>query len=347
MKLVGTFTTPVFVASPPGDATRLFVVEQAGRIRVLKNDQPMSRAFLDIRGKIDNSGERGLLSIAFHPQYATNGRFYVYLNNKHGDIRIVRYNVSSDPDVADESSADTVIAIAHPTYDNHNGGQLAFGPDGKLWAATGDGGGGGDPNGNAQNKSSLLGKLLRLDIEVGTGHGTPSDNPFGSEIWAYGLRNPWRFAFDAATGDLYIADVGQGKWEEVDIATRGSGLGRGANYGWNVMEGAHCYSPETGCDQSGTVLPNLEYDHSGGACTIIGGYVYHGANVQALQGQYLYADYCAGWVKSFRFAGGVTDQRDWPDLSPGQGVTSFGEDGNGELYIMTEAGKLFRIVQSP
>ena len=254
--------------------------------------------------------------------------------------------MSSNADVADESSADTVIAIPHPTYDNHNGGQLEFGPDGKLWAATGDGGSG-DPNHNAQDTTVLLGKLLRLDVDVATGHAVPSDNPFRSEIWAYGLRNPWRFSFDRQTGDLYIADVGQEKWEEVDIATTALQRGRGANYGWNVLEGTHCYSPATGCDATGKTLPLLEYDHSNGSCTVIGGYVYRGTRIPTLQGAYLYADYCAGWVKSFRFSGGVTDQRDWPALSPGQGVTSFGEDGRGELYTMTQAGALYRIVPGP
>ena len=322
------------------------MIEQAGRVRILKNDALVAAPFLDLRGKIASDGERGLLSIAFHPQYASNGRFYAYLNNKHGDIRIVRYNVSANPDVADESSADTVIAIPHPTYDNHNGGQLQFGPDGKLYASTGDGGSGGDPNGNGQNLHVLLGKLLRLDVDVGTGYAVPSDNPFGSEIWSYGLRNPWRFSFDRQTGDLYIGDVGQAKWEEVDVATRAQ-LGRGANYGWNVLEGTHCYSPSTGCDPSGKTPPVLEYDHSNRACTVIGGYVYRGTRITALQGQYLYADYCSGFVKSFRFAGGVTDQHEWAQLSPGEGVTSFGEDAQGELYIMTQPGALYRIVPSP
>jgi glucose/arabinose dehydrogenase len=322
------------------------VVEQAGRVRILKGDALLGTPFLDIRGKIAADGERGLLSIAFHPQYASNGRFYVYLNNKHGDIRIVRYTVSGNADVADESSADTVIGIAHPTYDNHNGGQLQFGPDGKLYASTGDGGGGGDPNGNGQNKDALLGKLLRLDVDVASGHAVPADNPFGSPVWAYGLRNPWRFSFDRQTGDLYIADVGQARWEEVDIAS--SGTGKGANYGWNVMEGSHCYGAGS-CNQSGKTLPQLEYDHSSGACTIIGGYVYRGTRVTALAEHYLYADYCSGVVKSFRFVGGaVTDRRDWTtQLSPGQWITSFGEDARGELYLMTQGGALYRIIPTP
>jgi len=327
---------------------RVFVVEQAGRVRILKGDALVAAPFLDVRSKIRSDGERGLLSIAFHPHYADNGRFYAYLTNKNGDLRIVRYVVSGNPDVADESTADTVIAIPHPTYDNHNGGQLQFGPDGKLYAATGDGGSGGDPNDNAQNKGVLLGKLLRLDVAAGTGYTVPPDNPFGSEIWAYGLRNPWRFSFDRQTGDLYIADVGQAKWEEVDVVTAGVQLGRGGNYGWNVLEGTHCYSPASGCDGTGKIPPVLEYDHSNGACTVIGGYVYRGTRVTALQGQYLYADYCSGFVKSFRLTmSGITDQHDWPALSPGGGITSFGEDARGELYIMQQTGQLYRIVQHP
>ena len=349
LQSLGTFASPVFVASPPADSVRLFVIEKAGRVLVLKNDVALATAFLDIRAAVDGTGERGLLSLAFHPQYASNGRFYVYFTNKSGDIRIVRYTVSTDADVADGASGDTVIAIPHPTYSNHNGGQLQFGPDGKLYAATGDGGGGGDPNDNAENIAVLLGKLLRFDVDVASGHAIPSDNPFGSAVWAYGLRNPWRFSFDRQTGDLYIGDVGQGKWEEVNVQTASGGLGKGANYGWDVMEGMHCYEPMTGCDQSGKILPVLEYDHASNACTVIGGYVYRSARVPALAGQYLYADYCAGFVKGFRFVGGmVTDQRDWTtELSPGQFIQSFGEDARGDVYVMTQAGGLYRIVPKP
>ena len=349
MQSLGTFTAPVFVTSPPGDQERLFVVEQAGRVRILKNDIPLATPFLDLRTKITAGGERGLLSIAFHPQYAINGVFYVYFTDRNGNIRIVRYSVSGNPDVANEASADTVIGIAHPVYANHNGGQLQFGPDGLLYAGTGDGGGGGDPDENAQNPSSLLGKLLRLDVNVASGHAVPSDNPFGSEVWGYGLRNPWRFSFDRQTGDLYIGDVGQNLWEEVDVSLASTGLGKGVNYGWDVMEGTHCYEPASGCDQSAKLLPVVEYSHAGGACTVVGGYVYRGTRVPALAGHYLYADYCSGIVKSFRFVGGaVTDGRDWTaDLSPGTGITSFGEDADGDVYIMTESGGLYRIVPKP
>jgi glucose/arabinose dehydrogenase len=217
-----------------------------------------------------------------------------------------------------------------------------------LYAATGDGGGGGDPDENAQNTTVLLGKLLRLDVDVANGHAVPSGNPFGSEVWAYGLRNPWRFSFDRQTGDLYIGDVGQNALEEVDVAPASSGSGKGVNYGWDVMEGTHCYEPATGCDPTGKALPVIEYSHAGGACTVIGGYVYRGTRVAALAEHYLYADYCSGIVKSFRFVGGAaTDQRDWTtDLSPGTGITSFGEDADGDVYIMTGSA-LYRIVPKP
>ena len=247
LQLVDNFDNPVYLTSPPGDSARLFVVEQPGRIVVRRNDTTLARAFLDIRGRITYGGEQGLLSVAFDPDFATNHRFFVYFV-RNGDLRIVRYSAAaSDPDSADEATADTILKIAHPGQSNHNGGQLQFGPDGKLWIGTGDGGGGGDPAGNGQNKHALLGKLLRLDVSGASGYTIPADNPFATdtsgapEIWSYGLRNPWRFSFDRQTGDLYIADVGQNQWEEVDVAVTAVQRGRGANYGWNIMEGTHCY----------------------------------------------------------------------------------------------------------
>jgi glucose/arabinose dehydrogenase len=280
---------------------------------------------------------------------------YVYFTNVNGDIRIVRYNVSSsDPNVADEATADTVIGVAHPGQSNHNGGQLAFGPDGKLYAGTGDGGGGGDIPNNAQNKHVLLGKLLRLDVNGTSGYVIPADNPFATdtsgapEIWAYGLRNPWRFSFDRLSGDLYIGDVGQNAWEEVDVATATSGRGKGLNFGWRVMEGLHCYNPATGCSAAGLTLPVLEYGHGAG-CSVTGGYVYTGSRVSALSGLYLYSDYCTGFVKSFRLLGGTaSEETDWTNrLSPGGSVSSFGEDARADVYIMTLGGSLYRIVAAP
>ncbi|MEO8164241.1 MAG: PQQ-dependent sugar dehydrogenase, partial [Betaproteobacteria bacterium] len=237
------------------------------------------------------------------------------------------------------------------------GGMIAFGPDGMLYIGFGDGGGGGDPDRRAQNPNDLLGKLLRIDVSQGTpapqpAYGIPATNPFvgqsGSraEIWSLGLRNPWRYSFDRQTADLYIADVGQGNWEEVDIAASASGMGRGVNFGWNVMEGNHCYPAGTACNGSALTAPTLEYDHETGACSITGGYVYRGTAIPALRGTYFYADFCAGFVRSFRLVkGSPTELFDWTSLRPGAGITSFGEDGAGELYLMTSDGQLQRIVQ--
>jgi hypothetical protein len=348
--VTSALSSPVFVTAPPGDMLRLFVVEQGGRVRVLR-DTLLTTPFLDLRGKINTGGEEGLLSLAFHPGYATNGRLYVYFTNRDGDIRIVRYTVSTgDPNVADSLSGDTVLAVPHPGESNHNGGLVLFGPDGKLYAGLGDGGGGGDPDGNGQDKQALLGKILRLDVDAGTPYAIPTDNPFATdpnargEIWAFGLRNPWRFSFDRQTGDLYIADVGQNEWEEVDVAAAPA-AGRGVNYGWNVMEGAHCFAS---CDTTGLARPVLEYSHGDG-CSITGGYVYRGTRVPALAGHYLYSDYCTHFVRSFRYVGGqATDRRDrTTQLDPGGSVTSFGEDGRGELYVVVHGGRLYRVVEAP
>ena len=346
-------SAPVFATSPPGDTLRLFVVQQGGLVRVLRRDTLLTTPFLDLRGKIDAGGEEGLLGLAFHPQYAANGRFYVYFTDTNSNIRIVRYLVSADSNVADSLSADTVLAVAHPGQTNHNGGQLTFGPDGMLYAGLGDGGGGGDPNGNGQDRHALLGKLLRLDVNGASGYTIPGNNPFvgdtsaAPEIWALGLRNPWRFSFDRQGGNLYIGDVGQGAWEEVDVQPAASA--GGVNYGWNVMEGRHCYPPGTNtCTQTGLTLPVVEYDHPTG-CSITGGYVYRGTRVPLLSGQYLYSDYCTHFVRSFVYSGGVAAQpRDWSDyLDPGSNVSSFAQDQRGELYILTLGGSLYRIVATP
>ena len=347
LAVVDTFVSPIFLTAPPGDTTRLFIVEQAGRIVIVRNDTTLARPFFDIRGEIDAGGEEGLLSLAFHPQYASNGRFYVYFTDASSNIRVVRYNVSSDPDSAVESTADTVLKVAHPGQTNHNGGQLQFGPDSMLWIATGDGGGSGDPNGNGQNKHALLGKLLRLDVSGASGYAIPGDNPFASdtsarpEIWAYGLRNPWRFSFDRQTGDLYIGDVGQNVWEEVDVAPAPQ-RGKGANYGWDIMEGAHCF-PSGPCTNPG-VLPFVEYQHAGGACSVSGGYVYRGSALPAIVGHYFYADYCTGDVTSVVYPN--TAKVDWPQLSGGN-VSSFGQDAKGELYVVRLGGPVYRIVPAP
>ena len=350
--LLGTFANPVYITTPSGDSARLFVVEQGGTIRVLHHDTTRARPFLNITSSVLSGGERGLLSMAFHPQYATNGRFYVYYTNRNGDIRIVRFNVSSDPDSADPATADTVLKIPHPVNNNHNGGQLQFGPDGMLWAGTGDGGGGGDPDGNGQDKHALLGKLLRVDVNGASGYAIPADNPgatdtsFAPQVWAYGLRNPWRFSFDRQTGDLYIGDVGQNLWEEIDVAPTTTQRGRGANYGWNIMEGNHCYNASS-CNTSGLTLPVTEYIHSpaSGTCSVTGGYVYRGSALPVLAGSYFYGDYCNGSILSIRYPGSTP--ADWtPLLSTGSGLSSFGEDGRGELYLVSLTGPVYRIVPS-
>lgn len=338
------FQSPVYLTSPPGDQ-RLFVVEQSGRIRIVKDGRTLPEPFLDIAERVRSGGEQGLLSLAFHPEYGTNGQFFVNFTDRQGDTRVERFRVSSNGDVADPSSSKLVVGIDQP-YSNHNGGLVMFGPDGMLYIGMGDGGSGGDPNRNGQNRNSLLGKILRLDVTRGDPYSIPRDNPFAGgsngrpEIWAIGMRNPWRFAFDRSGGLFYIADVGQNQYEEIDVepATRA-----GLNYGWNVMEGDHCYRSDS-CDRSSFVLPKVTFDHSGGACSVTGGFVYRGRAIPAIAGQYFYSDYCAGWVKSFRMSNGaVTDRRTWdvPDLGH---VVSFGEDSAGELYVLSESGRVMKIV---
>jgi glucose/arabinose dehydrogenase len=352
---------PLFVTAPPGDNTRLFVVEKGGVIKivVLATEQVLSTPFISIT--VNAAGEGGLLGLAFHPNYSLNGFFYVYIINAAGDTEIRRYTRSStDPNVADPASVQLVLSVDQPAgLTNHKAGWLGFGLDGFLYAALGDGGGGGDPGENAENLNSLLGKMLRLDINAPDAfpsdplknYAIPGTNPFAGpipgfdEIWSYGLRNPFRNSFDRLTGDFYIADVGQGRQEEVNVSTFASGAGAGINFGWDIMEGSLCFEPMMNCSTSDLALPILEYDHSQG-CSITGGYVYRGLAIPALQGTYFYGDFCQGFVRSFRFVNGVaTEQADWVTLRPGGNITSFGEDAAGELYIVTSAGGLFRIVQ--
>ena len=348
--VTAVLSSPVFLTAPTGDVGRLFIIEQGGLIRILNSldGTPRATPFLDVAGLIVTGGEQGLLGMAFDPNYAGNGRFYIYYTNTAGDIVIARYGVSTNPDIANAGAQAILKTIAHPTNQNHNGGMLAFGPDGCLYAGIGDGGGSGDPNGNAQNTNSLLGKILRLDPETGSACGT--DNPFANgtggapEVWSFGLRNPWRFSFDRSTGVLYIGDVGQDQREEVD-AVVGPNAGQGVNFGWNIMEGFACFNPPSGCNSSGLTPPILDYSHDAGACSVTGGYVYRGTLNPAVNGSYFYADYCAGFVRSFQLQGGrPSSQNTWPLLSPGGQITSFGEDARGELYILTQTGGLSRIV---
>jgi glucose/arabinose dehydrogenase len=341
-------TSPVHLSAPPGDA-RLFVVEQPGRIRIVKNGQLLATPFLDITAKVRSAGEQGLLSVAFDPQYATNGLFYVYYTSQpSGNITVERYGATAGADVAG-AAATPVISIPHPTFTNHNGGLVTIGPDGMLYLATGDGGGGGDPSGNAQNLNVLLGKLLRLDVRT-LPYTIPPDNPFVNqanrrgEIWAYGLRNPWRYAFDRGTtpATLYIADVGQNRYEEIHVA---SATAAGLNYGWNVMEGLHCYPSGDACNKTGLQVSALEYDRSAGGCSVTGGYVYRGSQLPELAGQYFYSDYCAGFLASLSgSAGSGFSTRTWSVADVGS-VTSFGEDGVRELYMLSMNGTVYRIVR--
>jgi glucose/arabinose dehydrogenase len=313
----------------------------------VKSGALLATPFLDITARVNYGGERGLLSLAFDPAYATNGRFYGYYTGAQGDIFVDRFTVSANPDVANTTS-EQVITIQHRVNSNHNGGLLMFGPDGMLYLGTGDGGGGGDVPNNAQNIDVLLGKLLRLNVAT-LPYTIPAGNPFvgqtgADEIWAYGLRNPWRYAFDVPPGgtpQLYIADVGQGLWEEVDVADASAA---GRNYGWHTMEGTHCYTPSSGCTTTGLTLPIIEYDHGQG-CSITGGFVYRGAAIPEVQGHYFYSDYCSGWLRSFRFSGGAAvDQRDWALPSIGN-VLSFGVDAPGELYMLSGNGRVYRVVK--
>jgi glucose/arabinose dehydrogenase len=341
----------VYAAAPPGDA-RLFIVERAGRIRIVQGGAVLTAPFLDISSRVSTQGEGGLLSIAFHPQYASNGILFLYYTDIGHDIVIERHRVSANANLAEAGPGLEIIRIAHPTYTNHYGGTVAFGPDGMLYVGTGDGGGGGDPSGNAQNQASLLGKLLRLDVSASTSlqpYAIPPTNPWfnpgtgqRAEVWALGLRNPWRYTFDS--GNLYIADVGQDRREEVNIVAAGQG---GLNFGWNTMEGTQCYNATT-CIQGGLTLPAFEYDHgSNGAngCSITGGYVYRGSAIAELAGHYFYSDYCKGFLKSFLYAGGtVSGQADWAINSVGN-IVSFGRDGNGELLVVAASGRVYRIVR--
>ncbi|OGF04610.1 MAG: hypothetical protein A2W00_02405 [Candidatus Eisenbacteria bacterium RBG_16_71_46] len=333
---------PVYLTAPSGDP-RLFVVEQDGRVLVLENGRLRPQPFLDLRDRVRSGGEQGLLSLAFHPRYAENGFFYVDYTDRNGDTRIERYRVSRDPNRADPSSGRLLLRIVQP-YSNHNGGLVLFGPDGMLYVGMGDGGSGGDPQGNGQNRSTLLGKLLRIDVDRGAPYAIPPDNPFASgkggrpEIWAWGLRNPWRYAFDREAGLLYIADVGQNRWEEIDVAPADR---PGLDYGWNVMEGNHCYAAPR-CDASGLWPPTVEYPHPQG-CSITGGFVYRGRDIPALVGHYVFSDYCSGWLRSFRHVDGrAVDLRQW-DVGKIGSVSSFGLDGTGELYVLTLQGRVLRL----
>jgi glucose/arabinose dehydrogenase len=345
-RLVGSgLRNPLDLQSAPGDRERLYVVEQGGRIRVIRNGELQAALFLDVTGRIGSGGERGLLGLAFHPQFAANRRFFVNYTSPRGDTQVAEFRATS-ADAADPASERVLLTVAQP-FANHNGGGLAFDASGRLLIALGDGGSAGDPLGSGQALDTLLGKILRIDVDAGTPYAVPVDNPFRGtpgarpEIWAYGLRNPFRISVDRATGDLWIGDVGQNRAEEIDVglaSRRG-----GENYGWNVMEGSQCYSPASGCSRAGLVLPVYEYGHSEG-CSVTGGVVYRGCRMPDLAGTYFFADFCAGFVRSFRLANGqATELREWSGLGGITSPTAFGTDADGEIYVVDYDGEVYRL----
>lgn len=336
-------TSPVEITN--ANDNRLFVVQQNGIIKIIQPDGTINPTnFLNISSKILFNGERGLLGLAFHPQYSTNGYFFVYYNNTAGNVVLARYSVNStNPDVADPNSEKILLNIPKP-FANHNGGSIHFAPDGKLWVITGDGGSAGDPNNNAQNKNSLLGKMLRLDVDATGPYNIPPDNPFvgntidgADEVWAYGLRNAWKFSFDLTTGNAMIADVGQGAIEEINKMPITQA---GINYGWRCYEGNTAYNT-TGCPaQSTMTFPVAVYDHSGGKCSITGGYVYRGTQYPSLQGKYFFADYCSNQIGILNTDNSIT----WTSAYSGNGFSSFGQDSQKELYVAgVESGKIYKI----
>jgi glucose/arabinose dehydrogenase len=351
LEIASGLSVPLYLTAPPGDLSRLFIAEKTGTIRIVKDGTLLPAPFLDISANVSTGDEQGLLGLAFPPDYGTTGRFVVHYTDTSGDTRLSVFQVSIDPDLADQSSEQVILSATQP-FPNHNGGQALFGPDGFLYLGLGDGGGANDPGGRGQDRSDLLGSILRIDVQSGTSYTVPPDNPFVGqpavrpEIWSYGLRNPWRFSFDRANGDLYIGDVGQNEVEEVDVAAATDGAGKGLNYGWSIMEGDRCLGGGQ-CDQTGLTLPTLTYNHHEG-CSVTGGYVYRGSAIPALQGLYFYGDFCQRWIHSFRYAAGnATEVTDWPSLQPASSLTSFGEDAAGELYVLESSGRVSRIVAGP
>jgi glucose/arabinose dehydrogenase len=339
-----SFSRPVDFQVPDDDSDRVFVVEQAGLIRVFEHETDVGGAevFLDIEERVrDQGNEEGLLGLAFHPDYAENGQFYLdYTASNPRRTVVARYQVDpQEPSRALRDSEEVILEVEQP-YGNHNGGQIVFGPDGYLYITLGDGGSGGDPQENGQDPTTLLGTILRIDVDSGTPYGIPADNPFAGnedgyreEIFAYGLRNVWRFSFDPQTGRLWAADVGQNAYEEVDI------IESGRNYGWDVMEGFHCFEPETGCDESGLTLPVWEYSHDLGS-SITGGFVYRGQAVPSLAGRYVFADYVSGRIWAAAFDGEDVEVEQLIDTS--LAISSFGVDLEQELYALAFDGNIYR-----
>ncbi len=330
---------PTAIVSAKDGSKRLFVLEQEGKIRIVKNGKLLQRPFLDIDSLVKSGGEQGLLGLAFPPDFASKKTFFVNYTNRTGigNTVVASFKAGKDADTADPGSHREILTIKQP-YANHNGGQLAFGPDGLLYVGTGDGGSGGDPHGNGQRLDTLLGKILRIEVASGAAPYRLPKNPFGNEIWAYGLRNPWRFSFDRGTGDLYIADVGQDKVEEINFQAAGSGAG--ANYGWNIMEGDRCFR-ESKCKKSGLTMPVAVYRHGKGDCSVTGGYVYRG-RIKELQGIYLYGDFCSGRIWGLRRIGTKWETKLLADTP--YAISTFGEDEEGELYVADYgSGAIYRV----
>lgn len=344
-------TKPLFVTSARDGTGRLFVLEQTGRIKIYKDGAIRSTPYLSLAGKVGTAFEQGLLGLAFHPGFKTNRKLYVSYTDLNLNVVVREYKQSlSSPNTVATSTARTIITIGKP-YNNHNGGMLAFGRDGYLYISAGDGGGIGDPGNRAQNTSSLLGKILRIDVNgttASTNYRNPSSNPYVgvpglNEIWQIGLRNTWRFSFDRLNGDMWLGDVGQALWEEVDVARRTtSGPGKGINWGWKVLEGTHCYKATT-CDTSGKTMPISEYEHLDGRCSIIGGYVYRGTAIPALVGHYVFGDFCTGEIFTIPANASAMTA---PNLliDTGFTLTSFGENASGELYLTSRGGSMAAIV---
>jgi glucose/arabinose dehydrogenase len=343
---------PVFATTSGDGSGRLFIVEKPGRIRILSNGQQLARSFLNISAGVSTGSEQGLLGLAFHPNFKTNRKLYVNFTRLDGATVIREYKASvSNPNIVDPASKRLILRIPQP-YANHNGGGIGFGPDGFLYIGMGDGGSGGDPGNRAQSLGSLLGKMLRIDVNGTSGsrnYRIPASNPFVGrtgldEIWSYGLRNPWRWSFDRLTGDLWIGDVGQDAWEEIDRAKKTSaGAGKGVNWGWRVLEGRHCYPASVAsCNTSGKTMPLVEFDHGGGRCSVTGGYVYRGTRIPALVGGYVFGDFCSGeiWVVA---ANATTPAARTLLLDTGLQISSFGESPAHELLVTDLGGSVYRI----
>ena len=373
IQIANGFTKPVYVCQPPGDNDRLFVLEQKGIIKIIKNGMTVRKPYADLRNRIHNpitpGDERGLLGLAFHANYQNNGFVYINYSDKNDHTIVSRFRIASDPDRLDTKSEKVLIKLKQP-FSNHNGGHMEFGPDGYLYISVGDGGKWGDPYNNAQNLENLFGKILRIDVDTGDPYAIPDDNPFinnedaKSEIWLYGLRNVWRFSFDRETGDMYLGDVGQDLWEEIDFVVADKAGGQ--NFGWRVMEGNHCYNPPEDCEPTG-VLPIFEYPNDANymkiltgmdepnvdGCSVTGGYVYRGSAIPGFQGTYIFADYCSGNIWTFKEKNGIATefQNRTEEINLGGGeftnyISSFGEDNNGELYIVDYNGIIFKLTAS-